>query len=132
TIASEIDLAGTDTTEAIDTAAVLDALDLAHLTERHPLSLSGGQQQRLVIAAVRVAGRRIVVFDEPSSGVDRRHLQSISDQIRQVAATGAVVLLISHDEDLLSLAADQQLTLTPPEARKNAAGLGPTRQEAAR
>ena len=51
TIASEIDLAGTDTTEAIDTAAVLDALDLAHLTERHPLSLSGGQQQRLVIAA---------------------------------------------------------------------------------
>jgi energy-coupling factor transport system ATP-binding protein len=56
-----------------------------------------------------------VVFDEPSSGVDRRHLQSISDQIRQVATDGAVVLLISHDDDLTALAADRQLTLAPPQ-----------------
>ncbi|HEY0187312.1 MAG TPA: ABC transporter ATP-binding protein [Cellulomonas sp.] len=89
----------------------LAALDLTHLADRHPLSLSGGQQQRLVVAAVRLAGRRVVVFDEPSSGVDRRHLESISDQIREVAATGAVVLLISHDEDLVARAADRQLTL---------------------
>ncbi|GAA3660918.1 ABC transporter ATP-binding protein [Microbacterium marinilacus] len=112
-VQAEIDLAGTDAPTAPDTAALLDTLDLAHLAERHPLSLSGGQQQRLVVAAVRVAGRRIVIFDEPSSGVDRRHLQSISDQIRQVAAEGVVVLLISHDDDLLALAADRQLTLAP-------------------
>lgn len=124
-VAAEIELArgdrprGTDGSGAPrgrgvpDTAAVLEALDLAHLAERHPLALSGGQQQRLVVAAVRVAGRRVVVFDEPSSGVDRRHLRSISDQIRQVAADGAVVLLISHDDDLLALAADRQLMLVP-------------------
>ncbi len=110
-VEAEIDLAGSDAVRAPDTAAVLDALDLAHLADRHPLALSGGQQQRLVVAAVRVAGRRIVVFDEPSSGVDRRHLRSISDQIRRVAADGAVVLLISHDDDLLARAADRQLTL---------------------
>ncbi|ALJ19789.1 ABC transporter ATP-binding protein [Microbacterium sp. No. 7] len=111
-VEAEIELAGSGAVALPDTAAVLDALDLAPLAERHPLSLSGGQQQRLVVAAVRVAGRRIVVFDEPSSGVDRRHLGSISDQIRRVAADGAVVLLISHDDDLLALAADRQLTLT--------------------
>lgn len=94
-------------------AASLESLDLAHLTDRHPLSLSGGQQQRLVVAAVNASDRRVVIFDEPSSGVDRRHLRSISDHIRGVAASGAVVLLISHDEDLLALAADVQLTLTP-------------------
>lgn len=135
TVAAEINLAATDSSGSADTTAVLDALDLGRLARRHPLSLSGGQQQRLVVAAVRVAGRRIVVFDEPSSGVDRRHLQSISDQIRQVAATGAVVLLISHDEDLLSLAADQQLTLTLPGARAphdSNPGPGRARQEAAR
>uniref|UniRef100_A8M7J2 ABC transporter related n=1 Tax=Salinispora arenicola (strain CNS-205) TaxID=391037 RepID=A8M7J2_SALAI len=113
-VKAEIHLAGTDTPEAPDTDTVLDALDLAHLADRHPLSLSGGQQQRLVVAAVRVAGRRIVVFDEPSSGVDRRHLRSIADQIRRLAADGAIVLLISHDDDLLALAADRQLTLAPP------------------
>lgn len=112
-VQAEIELAGTDSPDAPHATAVLAALDLAHLADRHPLSLSGGQQQRLVVAAVRVAGRRVVIFDEPSSGVDRRHLQSISDEIRQVAADGAVVLLISHDEDLLALAADLQLALAP-------------------
>ncbi|MEZ5088933.1 MAG: hypothetical protein R2719_03935 [Micropruina sp.] len=58
-----------------------------------------------------------MVFDEPSSAWTRRHLRSISDQIRQLAADGAVVLLISHDEDLLALAADAQLVLTPPDRR---------------
>lgn len=105
---------GRDDGHRSETDAVLEELDLARLAERHPLSLSGGQQQRLVVAAVRLAGRRIVVFDEPSSGVDRRHLRSISNQIRRVAADGAVVLLISHDEDLLALAADRQLELAPP------------------
>jgi len=115
-VAAEITLAGADAARTPDTAAVLEALDLAQLAEQHPLALSGGQQQRLVIAAVRVSGRRIVVFDEPSSGVDRRHLQSISDQIRRLAHDGAVVLVISHDEDLIALAADAQLTLVAPSA----------------
>ncbi|WP_036372420.1 ATP-binding cassette domain-containing protein [Micromonospora sp. ATCC 39149] len=112
-VEAEIELARADVPGAPDAREVLTTLDLAHLADRHPLSLSGGQQQRLVVAAVRVCDRRIVVFDEPSSGVDRRHLRSISDQIRQVAADGSVVLLISHDEDLIALTADRQLTLTP-------------------
>ncbi|MGB4779261.1 ATP-binding cassette domain-containing protein, partial [Microbacterium sp.] len=131
-VEAEITLAATDASaagsgvtdaarepEAPDPAAVLAALDLDALADRHPLSLSGGQQQRLVVAAVRVAGRRIVIFDEPSSGVDRRHLQSISDQITAVAAGGAVVLLISHDDDLLALTADRELVLVPPTYKEN-------------
>lgn len=74
-VRAEIELASTDAVTAPGTTAVLTELDLAHLAERHPLSLSGGQQQRLVVATARGAGRRIVVFDEPSSGVDRRHLR---------------------------------------------------------
>lgn len=110
-VKAEIELAGTDTSTSPDPRDVLSALDLTDLAQRHPLALSGGQQQRLVIAAARVADRRIFVFDEPSSGVDRRHLTSIAEEIRAVAAEGAVVLLISHDEDLLALTADAELTL---------------------
>lgn len=130
-VRAEIDLASTGPQTA-DTGEILEALDLGHLAERHPLSLSGGQQQRLVVAAVRVAGRRIVVFDEPSSGVDRRHLQSISDQIRRVAGGGAIVLLISHDDDLLALAADHQLTLVPAAGQHRARQGGERVQEGAR
>jgi energy-coupling factor transport system ATP-binding protein len=94
-------------------ATVLADLDLDTLGDRHPLSLSGGQQQRLVVATARLSGRRIVIFDEPSSGVDRRHLRSMTAAMRDVAAAGAVVVLISHDADLLDLAADQELRLRP-------------------
>jgi energy-coupling factor transport system ATP-binding protein len=117
-VRAEIALAADAGTRPADVQDVLAALDLDDVAERHPLSLSGGQQQRLVVATVGVCGRRVVVFDEPSSGVDRRHLGSISDQIRRVAADGAVVLLISHDDDLLALAADRQLSLTPLKERK--------------
>lgn len=90
---------------------VLADLGLDGLDDRHPLSLSGGQQQRLVVATARLSGRRIVVFDEPSSGIDRRHLRSMTATMRELAAGGAVVVLISHDPDLLALAADQELRL---------------------
>ncbi|MFD8015991.1 ABC transporter ATP-binding protein [Streptomyces sp. NPDC058955] len=92
--------------------AVLADLDLKGFGDRHPLSLSGGQQQRLVVATARLSGRRVVIFDEPSSGVDRRHLQSMTRTMRDVADAGAVVVLISHDADLLTLAADRELRLT--------------------
>ncbi|RKT88960.1 energy-coupling factor transport system ATP-binding protein [Saccharopolyspora antimicrobica] len=104
---------GTVPDHADHAATVLADLDLDGLGDRHPLSLSGGQQQRLVVAAVRLSGRRVVIFDEPSSGVDRRHLQSMTRTMRDVAAGGAVVVLISHDADLLALAADQELCLRP-------------------
>ncbi|MGQ4531917.1 ABC transporter ATP-binding protein [Dermabacteraceae bacterium P13264] len=107
-VAAEIELAAPRSAQNDE---VLSDLDIAHLSDRHPLSLSGGQQQRLVVATVRVSNRRIVIFDEPSSGVDRRHLVSISSQIRQLAESGAIVILISHDEDLLTLAADAEIRL---------------------
>ncbi|GAT68726.1 cobalt ABC transporter [Planomonospora sphaerica] len=91
--------------------ALLHDLGLEPFSDRHPLSLSGGQQQRLVVAAARLSARRIVVFDEPSSGVDRRHLYSITRVMRDLAAEGLVVLLISHDDELLELAADRELRL---------------------
>lgn len=91
--------------------AILGELDLGDFLDRHPLSLSGGQQQRLAVAQAAVSDRPVVIFDEPSSGVDQRHLEAISAQLRALADRGAVVLLISHDTELLQQAADLQLQL---------------------
>jgi energy-coupling factor transport system ATP-binding protein len=113
-VGAELRLGASPTDE--HSSALLRDLDLAALTDRHPLSLSGGQQQRLVVAAARLSARRIIVFDEPSSGVDRRHLHSITQVMRDLADDGAVVLLISHDDELLALAADQELRLRPIDA----------------
>ena len=92
---------------------LLADFDLAHLGDRHPLSLSGGQKQRLVIAAARATGRPVVILDEPTSGVDARHLTSITSTLRRIADEGAVVIVVTHDGEFASACADRLITLTP-------------------
>lgn len=86
--------APTDAESTARAEVLLHDLGLDTLGDRHPLSLSGGQQQRLVVATARLTRRPVVV-------------------IRDLAQDGAVVLLVSHDEQLLALAADHELSLTP-------------------
>ena len=92
--------------ETIDVAAALDAMELTDFAERHPLALSGGQQQRLVISSCIASGKEILIFDEPTSGVDLRHLLRIAKQIRELAAAGAAVIVITHDPELIEQCGD--------------------------
>ena len=50
----------------IDT--VLKMLSLDKLRDKHPMALSGGEKQRVAIASSLVAGKDILIFDEPTSG----------------------------------------------------------------
>ncbi|WP_103063229.1 ABC transporter ATP-binding protein [Actinomyces qiguomingii] len=99
--------------------ATLAEHGLADVAERHPMSLSGGQKQRLVVAAAQMIDKEIYVFDEPSSGLDYRHLQSTAKTIRRLANAGKVVVVVTHDDELLSACADRIIELLPltPEDR---------------
>lgn len=87
-----------------DGMAILERFGLAHKAPVHPLALSGGQKQRLVIAAAQAYHKQIYVFDEPTSGVDWRHLRTIVDELRSLADAGHVVLVITHDMEFLAAA----------------------------
>ena len=93
-------------------APQLERLDLAGLAERHPLSLSGGQKQRLVIATAVDQDARVIVLDEPTSGVDYRHLLTIAAELRSLADEGRVVVVISHDIEFLNECADHVIEIT--------------------
>ncbi|EPH04396.1 hypothetical protein HMPREF1531_01111 [Propionibacterium sp. oral taxon 192 str. F0372] len=90
----------------------LARLDLASLTSRHPLSLSGGQKQRLVIATAIDQEARVLILDEPTSGVDHRHLLSIAAELRTLADDDRVVIVVSHDAEFLNECADRIIRLT--------------------
>ncbi|MGP5584802.1 ABC transporter ATP-binding protein [Corynebacterium casei] len=92
---------------------LLAQVDLSEVAERHPQSLSGGQKQRLVIATALGRDTDVFFFDEPTSGVDYRHLVSISAQLRALAAKGKVVVVISHDPEFLAQCCDTAITLEP-------------------
>lgn len=97
----------------VDAEALLAQLDLTHTADRHPLSLSGGQKQRLVIAAALATKRRLVLFDEPTSGVDYRQLESIGSLFRSLAQQGHVVVVITHDQELIATCADLVSDIVP-------------------
>ena len=117
TLAGELTIGASEASGEAGEKLLAD-FDLAHLGERHPLSLSGGQKQRLVIAAARATGRRIVILDEPTSGVDARHLDSITATLRRIAEEGAAVIVVTHDGEFASACADRLITLTPTGATR--------------
>ncbi|HEP1812029.1 TPA: ABC transporter ATP-binding protein [Streptococcus suis] len=80
---------------------------LSDLLERHPVSLSGGEQQRVMIVASLLADKEIFIFDEPTSGLDLRRMQQVASALVDLKMKNKLVLLISHDEELLNLVCDK-------------------------
>ncbi len=103
---------GTKSRDDVNVDEILSQLDLAEYADEHPMSLSGGQKQRLVIASAIADRAEIVIFDEPTSGVDYRHLTQITARVREVAATGAAVIVVSHDIEFVNECADHVILLS--------------------
>ncbi len=91
---------------------VLAKLDLSELADVHPMALSGGQKQRVAIASGVMAENPVLLFDEPTSGLDLPHMRQVADLLRTLRDTGKVVLVITHDTELICEAADRVVTLT--------------------
>lgn len=77
--------------------ALLERLGIAPLA-RQPISeLSGGQQQRVLLARAMVRGSRLVLLDEPTSGVDLQTRHDVLRLLGELNADGMTVLLTTHD-----------------------------------
>lgn len=86
---------------------VLARLDLDDLADTHPMALSGGQKQRVAIASGVVAEAPVLLFDEPTSGLDLVHMQQVAELLRTLRDDGKVVIVITHDTELVREVADR-------------------------
>lgn len=90
------------------TAGLVDRFSvIAPSPQARVRTLSGGNQQRLVIARELADDVDLVVADDPSRGLDLRATGFVHDQLREVAARGAAVLIHSSDLDELLALADR-------------------------
>jgi zinc transport system ATP-binding protein len=96
----------------------LDEVGLSHkLVEKTIGSLSGGQFQRLLVAFALVGRPTVLLFDEPTAGVDEPGEERLYELIRRVQLEEQLtVLLISHELNLVVRYADRVLCLSrhPP------------------
>ncbi|AYY11654.1 metal ABC transporter ATP-binding protein [Actinobacteria bacterium YIM 96077] len=98
----------------VDRAAVDDALeqvDLTGLASRQIGELSGGQRKRVFVARAIAQDARLLLLDEPFSGVDARSVETICQLLRSRAAAGCAVLIATHDFDVLPEIADEAVLL---------------------
>jgi len=89
---------------------VLDQVGLGHLTARAFFSLSGGQKQRILIARALMVKPKVMILDEPLSGVDEESRKSISELLVQLTRQhGLAIFFSSHDIPLVRRVADRLL-----------------------
>jgi len=77
--------------------AALAQVGLAALAARKPAALSGGQQQRVAIARSLAMEPRVLLFDEPTAALDPELTTEVLDVIRNLAASGTTMLVVSHE-----------------------------------
>lgn len=92
-------------------AALLDELELADKKDEIASSLSRGMLQKLSLACAFLREPRVIILDEPLTGLDPRGIRNIKESIRRRAAMGTAFLLSSHLLVLVEALCDQVLIL---------------------
>jgi ABC-type Mn2+/Zn2+ transport system ATPase subunit len=75
----------------------LARVGLGELAERSFGELSGGQRQRVLVARALVQDARIVLLDEPFTGLDAVSIRRLEDLLDELAAEGRGILIATHD-----------------------------------
>ena len=77
--------------------SLLDKVGIGDKCDAWPAQLSGGQQQRAAIARALAMEPQALLFDEPTSALDPELEQEVVKVIKQLAAEGRTMLLVTHD-----------------------------------
>ncbi len=88
--------------------SVLDRVGLSRLADAYPSTLSGGEQQRVALARAILPRPRVMLMDEPFSGLDvqlREQLQG--ETLKLLAETRATCLMVTHSPDEAMRMADR-------------------------
>jgi len=92
------ELHGLDARPTID--AALDGAGLTDRADDDVSSFSRGMRQRLALERALLHRPRLVLLDEPFTGLDDRAVRIVSERLRQLAANGAILILATHDLDI--------------------------------
>ncbi|MEV6117186.1 amino acid ABC transporter ATP-binding protein [Streptomyces sp. NPDC052109] len=84
--------------QAVEAARLLlERVGLGDKADASPRQLSGGQQQRVAIARALAPEPKLLLFDEPTSALDPELVGEVLDVIRDLAAQGTTMIVVTHE-----------------------------------
>ena len=92
-----------------DARRLLDQVGLAEKADQYPYQLSGGQQQRVGIARALALKPKLMLFDEPTSALDPELVGDVLRVIKDLAAEGWTMVIVTHEIRFAQQVADQVL-----------------------
>ncbi len=90
---------------------VLATAQIEELADRRYGQLSGGQQQRVLLALALIGRPRVLVLDEPGTGLDPASRRALGETIRRQCDDGTAILLCTHDLEEAARLADEVVIL---------------------
>ncbi|MFI9364210.1 amino acid ABC transporter ATP-binding protein [Kitasatospora sp. NPDC053057] len=95
---------------AVKTAReLLDRVGVGAQADKYPAQLSGGQQQRVAIARALAMKPKVMLFDEPTSALDPEMVNEVLEVMRQLAADGMTMVVVTHEMGFARSAANRVL-----------------------
>ncbi len=76
---------------------LLERIGLADKAQAYPAQLSGGQKQRVAIVRALAMNPEVLLFDEPTSALDPEMVGEVQGLMRELAADGMTMIVVSHD-----------------------------------
>jgi energy-coupling factor transporter ATP-binding protein EcfA2 len=112
-VAAEVEFGPKNIGCAAPTDALIERIGLFHYREAHPRSLSRGQRQLLATAAVLAMKPRLILLDEPTTGLDQAAWTRLMWLIvEQAHDDGACVLFSTHHDEVVEAFAGRRLGLS--------------------
>lgn len=76
---------------------LLKRIGLEEKADSYPSTLSGGQKQRIAIVRALAMNPEVMLFDEPTSALDPEMVGEVLDLIRELAAEGMTMVIVTHE-----------------------------------
>ncbi len=89
--------------------SLLERVGIPEQASKYPAELSGGQQQRVAIARALAMQPKVMLFDEPTSALDPEMIKEVLDAMRELAASGMTMIVVSHEMGFAAEVSDRMV-----------------------
>ena len=114
-------------------AKALEEVGLLCKKDEYPRYLGNGEKLRLCVASILAMGPRLIVLDEPTTGLDDNECVELMNVIMRLKAEGVGIVMVTHDMNLVARYADSVIVIangsifmqgSPAEVLKDSAAMG--------